>query len=369
MRFKSQIVIALILVSGISATAQSGFSGFPQDDLIASDSGKLQLNLSAAAFFENNEFTGNIVKGYTLPGFYVQPTAVASLSPKTRVSAGFHGLFYGGREKFDKVVPVLRIEHQLTSSIKMVGGTLIANGNHGLPEPVYNPERFFINQPETGVQFLKRSSQVDADLWINWENFIEHGDSVQERFTMGFSSVFKASPTGIYFPVFFVAHHAGGQINAGNDTVQTIANIGVGFGYRYALDSRKAWLGAEVLFIHSGDFSPMTHMPFAKGYAVYPRVMGGYKSLLFEMGYWNASGFLNPRGEPIFGSISTVNKIYNEKRRELLTTKLMLKHNYTSGLSISAGIETYYDFSSSTLEYAYCFRMVLDRNFFIGMIR
>ena len=38
--------------------------------------GELRLNIDGMGFFRDNEYKGSLRKGYTLPGFWLQPTVV-----------------------------------------------------------------------------------------------------------------------------------------------------------------------------------------------------------------------------------------------------------------------------------------------------
>ena len=51
-----------IALSAMAAAAQQ-----------TADTATIELRLDAMAFFDNKELTSNIKKGYTLPGFYLEP--------------------------------------------------------------------------------------------------------------------------------------------------------------------------------------------------------------------------------------------------------------------------------------------------------
>ena len=50
--------------------------------------GELRLNIDGMAFFRDNEYKGSLRKGYTLPGFWLQPTVSYQPLSRLRLEAG-----------------------------------------------------------------------------------------------------------------------------------------------------------------------------------------------------------------------------------------------------------------------------------------
>ena len=60
-----------------SAQAQISDRVFKSDHRIDPEKkGQLSVELDNISFFKDNEYTGSIMKGYSLPGFWIQPKAV-----------------------------------------------------------------------------------------------------------------------------------------------------------------------------------------------------------------------------------------------------------------------------------------------------
>ena len=73
-------------------------------------------------------------------------------------------------------------------------------------------------------------------------------------------------------------------------------------------------------------------------------------------GFWHSDGFVTPRGEEIYGSISTRGTLHNERHRRLLTLQAGYTYSVLSGfdLRFSAGA---YATSASQIDYFYTFTM------------
>ena len=147
---------------------------------IDKDTAKIKVQLYSSAFFDNKEFTSNIKKGYTYPGFFFQPRLYFKPSSKTYFSVGFHSLYFAGADSLDILVPVLTFKYSLTDKIDFLIGSIDSRQRHFLPEPLYKPERLFVSYPETGVQFIANSEKFKGDLWINWERYIKNKSPFQK---------------------------------------------------------------------------------------------------------------------------------------------------------------------------------------------
>ena len=322
----------------------------------------LGLNLYSSAFFDNKEFTGDIKKGYTLPGFFIQPVINFS-TDNYSVEAGFHLLYMAGTDSLEHLVPVLTLARKLSKSSTILVGTLDARNGHFLPEPLFKPERAFTSHPETGVQLKHKTNNTFSDLWINWEQFIKTGSPFQEQFTVGFT--FQYLESNSKTPVFFtktmaLATHQGGQIDSTNLPVTTIVNIGETAGILIPLKPGNANLSIEVSGFLSADKSPNPHLKYDQGYAFYPRIQMEWPFTRFSFGYWHARSFINPRGEELFGSLSTVNPTLDSKVRRLVTCSLEYSKTIQQGFTFGVGVNGYYDTRQGLLDYSYTFRMIFD---------
>ncbi|MEW5846398.1 MAG: hypothetical protein AB1777_09055 [Bacteroidota bacterium] len=324
------------------------------------DSAGVNLNLLGQSFFDNKEFTGNIKKGYTHPGFYIQPT-VKIEAEQYSIAAGFHALYLASADTLERLVPVLSAKLRLSRSITLVAGTLESQSGHGLPEPLFKSERLFLSQPETGLQFLYHGNKSKGDLWINWERYIKIGSPFQEEFTLGFTHLYDCweITTGFSNAFHAMAFHHGGQIDSTNLPVQTHVNIGLlpAFSFKPSGNTRLAL--ATSLYYYK-NLSPSFTSEYNPGFGLHPQVKVYRNCTTFEVGFWYSNGFVNPRGEELFGSVSTINPIYNQSVRRLGTFTLEYQKRFMSSMLLNANFKAYYDFKSNLLEYSYTLRLIFD---------
>lgn len=327
----------------------------------------VSLNLFSSAFFDNKEFTGNIKKGYTHPGFFLQPTVRLETKGYT-VDAGFHMLYLAGTDSLESFLPVISLQYNITPSFQMIVGTLKSKDNHHLPEPLFKTERNYLNQPEVGVQYKMDTQRFKGDLWINWERYIKKGSPFQEQFTVGLVSLFKPSTfdvkTGTYLSLVAMVTHQGGQIDSTDLPVTTILNTGGTVGYLF-----DAGIGNAVAKIEFNEFlsthnSSSLVKKFKEGTAFQPKIALIWPNIKVELGYWYANSFYNPRGEELFGSTSTVSASFDEKTRSLVTLELSLFKLASREFSINTGFNAYYDTKNNIIEYSYVFKIIFDGKIF-----
>lgn len=336
------------------------------DDL---DTCVFYFNPYSSAFFDDIEFVSDTKKGYTYPGFFIQPQIIYQPNKKARFIAGFHTLYFAGADTTESFVPVLSLQVKLIENVEMILGTIHSNQGHFLPEPLFKPERLLVNQPETGLQILTNTPRFKGDSWTNWERYIKQGSPFQEVFTMGFSGIIKpstfSSRRGLTINIFGLGVHNGGQIDSSHLDVSTMINLATGFSYSLPIGNGKTNLGVEAMGFLSTDKSPNPSSKYQNGTAVYPKLFVETSAFRGELGYWHSSSFVNPRGEELFGSYSKVKPQFDSKIRNLYTAKLIYSVEVTKGFLFGGRFETYYDVKSSILDWAFTFRMVFNKEILI----
>ena len=327
------------------------------------DTGVFSFNPYASAFFDDKEFVSNTKKGYTYPGFFIQPKIKYQPNKKSSFSAGFHVQYFAGTDSVEKLIPVLTLEVKLIEGVEMILGTIHSKQLHYLPEPLMKPERLFISQPETGVQFLTNTNRFRGDSWTNWETYIKNGSPFQEVFTMGFAGIIKPgtfnTTTGLTINLFGLGVHHGGQIDSSGLDVNTMINLAAGLSYSFPI-STKTNFGCEAMGFLSTDKSPNPSSKYLNGNAIYPKLFIESSTLRGELGYWHANSFVNPRGEELFGSTSYFKSEFDSKIRNLYTAKLIYSVKVAKGFNLGGRFETYYDSKSSILDWSFTFRLVFD---------
>lgn len=363
MKNLSTLFILLFLV--VKAQSQDLWVKYNSYQSVAvGDTGILRFNPYASAFFDDKEFVSNTKKGYTYPGFFIQPQIKYQPNGRASFSAGFHTLYFAGSDTVERIIPVLTLKVKLLDGVEMVLGTIHSRQLHYLPEPLMKPERLLINQPETGVQFLTTKERFRGDSWTNWERYIKNGSPFQEVFTMGFAAIIKPSTfntrSGLTINLFGLGVHHGGQIDSSYLDVNTMINLAAGASYSIPVGEGKTNVGIEAMGFLSTDKSPNPTSKYLNGNAIYPKFFAETSTIRGEIGYWRSSNFVNPRGEELFGSISQVKPEFDSDIRNLITAKLIYSTEISKGFCLGGRFETYYDTKSSTLDWAFTFRMVFD---------
>lgn len=290
--------------------------------------GELSIELDNICFFKNNEFESSVIRGYSLPGLWVQPKFVYLPLKNIKLEAGIHALFYSGAYKYPNyayqdislwkggqyqhgahLLPYFRAQIAF-SRFNLVWGNLYGGSNHGLIAPLYNPELNLTADPETGFQLLFDTRSFHLDAWINWQSFIFHEDTHQEAFTVGVSSAinFTAPEARVhcYMPIQLTIQHRGGEIDTlVSNSVHTLVNAAAGIGLtwnrkRHLL--RRVNIEADVLGYYQ---QAGTLWPLDQGSGLYAKGefdLGDH--LRVQGGYFYGKDFISLYGIPFFGTVS-----------------------------------------------------------------
>ena len=327
---------ALLLLPATASVAQVGT---PIDSLIFQDDqridtaacGELRLNFDALCFFRDNEYKGYLTKGYTLPGYRLQPTISYQPLKKLRVEVGVSMLHYWGANKYPNLnysdiatwkgnqtqtgfhlLPFFNVQLAVNRHFDIVLGNIYRGANHQLIEPLYNQENALSADPEMGVQMLWRTQPLNFDVWVNWESFIFNNDTHQEAFTFGLSTRFKANRperrTHVYFPLQVVMQHRGGEINpdAGERQVKTWMNAAAGVGAT----------------IHT-DNAILTRL----------NAEADIWRFCLRGAYWDGSKFISIFGNPLFGSVGIHDSNFQMKRNRTICAQLSYAQELGKGFS------------------------------------
>lgn len=292
--------------------------------------GELRLGLENLSFFQDNEFTGAVMPGYTLPGLWLQPKLTFQPLDNIRLELGLHALIYHGAYEYPNysyrdiaswkgahfqhgahLLPYFRVQVQMRR-LQLVLGSLYRGSNHLLAEPIYSPELNLTADPETGFQLLWDAPRFHLDAWVNWESFIFRQDVHNEAFTVGLSARVKynapGAPVHVYTPLQATIQHRGGEIDEVQQStpVSTLMNAGVGLGiegntHRRLL--RQVFAEAYLLgyYQQNGNLWPLGH-----GYAAYAQA-GVRLGTNWQVrgGYFYGKDFISLLGLPYFGTVST----------------------------------------------------------------
>jgi hypothetical protein len=294
------------------------------------DVGVLKAEVNALAFFQNNEFSSKIQKGYTLPGTWLQPKLTFAPLPQVNIEAGAHLLFFDGAGRYPNyayhdiaqwkgnqhqhgvhALPYFRVQADFRR-LTLVLGDIYGAQTHGLVLPLFNPEQNLSADPEMGFQLLLDRSHAHLDLWMNWQSYIFNLDTHQEAFTVGANTTLRWQRNRCLWevPIQFIVQHRGGELDTTDRGVQTVANGALGARLTYApsADRVLSALRAEANLLGSWQ-QHGTLWPFDTGLALHTALRATlWRGLSLELGYVGAPRrFANLYGSPFFGTLSTRN--------------------------------------------------------------
>ena len=375
---KQGLFIFIILLFSRGLEAQYDYTQFySSPEIDSTQTQKLFLAIENQNLLRNNEFFNNIDPGFTVFGSLINTTLKYSPVQNFQLEGGVHFLKHYGENTFDRVVPLFRVQYAILPELQVVMGNIYGGLNHHFIEPFYRFDRFMEDPPETGLQFLLNTSQVQSDLYINWEHFLHRdGYDDEEQFTLGWASNFLLPSPGkrlqFSIPLQFLAHHTGGQIDTLNLPDGSLVNYTAGLIVSYQLSSVISEIGLQFYGAGYRELASPGQMPYDKGHAIYPVLYTRSKWFDLYLGYWQSNHFISPLGEPLFSSVSTIDPSLTFPERELLLMKLNIHHQFTKGIWIGARYEGYYDLigtrpgtSRSHYDFSYGFYINFNRDFFL----
>ncbi len=328
--------------------------------------GDLSFDLDATLFFKNNEFDGKFLKGYSLPGMWLQPKFVYNPLSYLQLEVGAHALIYRGAYKYPNfayndialwkgtqyqkgahIVPFIRAQVAM-KNLNIVLGNIYGGLNHALIEPLYNPELNLTADPEAGVQILYDIPRFHLDLWLNWESFIFNKDTHQEAFTLGLSTKTllnnKDSRWHFYMPVQVVGQHRGGEDLVNNHRpVSTLINGALGIGATRNFNRKwfkRLHFEGDVLgyYQQSGDL-----WPHNKGYGLYARSTVELRDdFLINAGYFICKDFISLFGSPYYGAVSMTDEELTFDKPQTLSLTAEYYRTFAKHYGLGAKLEVYY---------------------------
>ena len=363
---KHILSIFLILISSL-LIAQSNFDYYKNHfKITAEDTNKLFLDIYNNTFFINNEYTGDIVKGYTIHGFNLAPKITYIPNSKLKLSGGFNILSYYGREEMTDFIFLMTFQYKLLPKLDFVLGSINGNLNHKIIEPLFDFERLYLKNPENGIQFLWDSKKLKADLWLDWEYQIFHGDPERERFNVGLAlnyELLNENGFSIEIPFQNLARHEGGQINDNDEPVVTLYDNALGLSFKKTI--KKSSISVSSYWLNYKDMSSTREQAFIDGMGSYSTIE--YLSRDFDLlvGYYYADEFIAPIGDPMYQTYSRVDPTIKEPIREIISSKFNYHKNVYQGITLGARFGAYYDLTQSNLDYYWSLVAVFDGRFFL----
>ena len=318
--------------------------------------GQTKLLLEGASFIKNNEYFGPYTEGFTGLGFFLKPQVQFHLSDRTRLDAGWFVLQYYGQEGFNPSLPIFRLQHQLKPGIELILGSLYGSTQHGLEEPLFRIDRYYQNQMEYGAQLLIEKKRFTADLWVNWEQFIEPGDSFQEHLEAGLVADFILYDRNyrLDIPIQGYVRHKGGQIDASPLAVSTIFNGMWGLRWTSSWEENRSLSISSLYFGFTSDLPAQgaNALPISQGKGWMFRTQLNWEGWQAMMGYWRGNNFMAPKGEYLFSSLSDFNPNYSDQIRRVLMAKVIWSNTSLDAIDWGWRTDAYWDRDAGEFNYA-----------------
>lgn len=360
------LTTSLFLLSVLPLKAQMDSTLFTSRYAIDSTAvGELRLHIDNLSFFKDNEWDGEMAKGYTLPGLWLQPTVSYTPHPNIQLQAGLHALLYAGTIKYPSLMyqdlpswkgdqyqkgthllPFFRTKARLGAA-HIILGDIYGGSNHLLPDPLYAQELNLTADPEMGAQVLIDLKRWHFDAWINWQSFIFRGDHHSEAFCFGLSSRVSLLSTHssmtrkgytLTLPVSLIAQHVGGEI----DTVKAVTthfNASVGIELERQMPS--SWLRKWAVEAHlvGYDQNKGEKWQVTQGWGAYAAASAQLKcGVGLKAGYMYNHDFQTLLGYSYYGTMSAT-KAY--RYPSVINLKADWTKAFTPQYAIGARVEAF----------------------------
>jgi hypothetical protein len=361
------ILFSVMLLFPSLSMGQLNNKYFYNDSRIDSAYNKsLRIGLDVMGFVRNNEYFNNILQGYTLFGYQFMPYLSLFPAKNFRLDGGVFLLRDFGGHNFRQVAPYLRLKYSV-KNFSLIFGNIDGALNHRLVEPVFDFERVINNRLEQGLQVKWDSEKLFIDSWVNWENFIQFGDTTQEIFTAGISGDLTLTRRGrllLTVPAQIVARHHGGQINVSNAPVYTVYNSAIGLKIKYDLSRTgffRSMLFDGFYVNYSGDPSVLS-IPYSRGNGYLFNLVSATRYFDFYITYWHGHDYYSPLGMPMYQSVSYdyENDHHTEPYRDLVFLRFFYERELTEGLRMSFRFEPVYDLRNNILDHSEALYLIFN---------
>ncbi len=352
------LLLLCICITTGTVLAQLDNSFFYDDyTLEKQDSGKIKFGFEFMGFLQNNEFSQQVIPGYTLFGYQFRPYISFSPAGNVRIEAGGFMNKDFGNENFSEIRPVLSVQYQ-NNGFSLIFGTLEGALSHRLIEPVYDFENIIRRRIEDGLQLKYVKDRVYTDIWVEWINMIEFGDPEQEEFNAGLSfryTLVDLPGVKVEVPFQLMANHMGGQIDISNATAGTIFNSSPGIGLIVPL-RKNGMLHAvrSELYLSFYDATdPVKNQPVLSGSAYYINLTGAFKWFDIMISYWNGDDYYAPYGSALYRSPAFDYEVsgYYEENRNLLIGRILYEKKLSGGMSLGIRFQPIYDINNQLFDH------------------
>ncbi|WP_237586627.1 hypothetical protein [Pontibacter russatus] len=347
----------------------------------AGNANEIRVGIYAFGFSKNNEYFNKIADGYTLFGYHLNPKLIYYPAPFVRLEAGVLLWKDFGSSGYRDIAPTFTAKIQ-RENWALLFGTLEGNLNHGYIEPLYDFERVITNRLENGLQYRLHTHAVALDAWLDWNHMLYRGEDDQERINGGAALNFLLlerqgrknldDSLRLSLPVQFTAQHKGGQIDASDLPLTTLANAAIGFELEKAYNRKVLRrLYTSNYIVGFRDFSNDYQLPYRQGQGIYLNIGADTKYQDVLLSYWQGDGYISDLGGRLYQSASSTYKYpdYLQEERRLLILRLMKDIEILANLRLTLRLEPVLDLDHPKLEFSNAFYLTFDTEFFVARPR
>lgn len=317
------------------------------------DEHKVDINIKAQTFIYNEEFTKYQSYGATYIGAFLRPQLNFTLGQKSVLSTGIHLQKFSGKDTLHQAIPYLTIDYKINRHHRILLGRIYGTSYHQLDESLLNYRRYYLDQVESGMQYIIKYDRLYIDTWLHWDRFILKGDPYTEKIISG-SNIHYDILNGkqrLSFTFQGLLVHYGGQIDASDEPVVTLINISPGL--RYSIKN-GLFLGANYFrFIPKDNpFYSLNGIPIrGSKHDAYKFTIGYHsKTVQSALSYWKNNNYAAPLGEYLYDN--TLPKYQSDAHtRSLIKGEVIYQQKIDDRLTIKAISGWYYLLDESSLHY------------------
>ncbi|WP_266204061.1 hypothetical protein [Pontibacter kalidii] len=379
MRFPKVFFLLILLIVSHIAKAQLNNRVLLQPVRVQEQNANdIRIAVQALGFLRNNEYFNKIADGYTLFGYQLNPRITYQPTKDVVIEAGALLWKDFGASGYEEIAPTFTVKVQ-RERWALLFGTLEGHLNHGYIEPLYDFERLILNRLENGIQYKLNTPRLRLDAWADWANMLYRGEDDQEQVNGGAAVAILlleregrgnlADSLYLTLPVQFTAQHKGGQIDASDLPLTTVANVAIGLELEKKYNRRVLHrLYTKNYMVGFKDFSNELQLPYEQGHGVYFNVGADTKYQDVMLSYWRGDGYISELGGKLYQSASTTFKHpdHLEEERELLILRLMKDVELEEGLTLTLRLEPLWDFNDPKLEFSSGFYLSFNTDFFLA---
>jgi hypothetical protein len=365
----------LVLLTVISFPAMAQLNNRPFEwsrPYTMGDSARVSAGFRTLGFVRNNEYFNDVLEGYTLFGYQVNPYIAWQPGDHVRIEAGVYLSQNFGDDDYQDILPTFTLSYR-NRHHQLNFGTLQGALSHRLIEPLYDFENVLSSRRiENGIQYRVINDRLFLDTWLDWRNPIQPGDDDQEELLAGVSAEYNWLPfekSGFSTIFQATAYHRGGQVNNSALPIQTYLNTAFGLKGWVRKEGFVQELSADIYYVSFIDNSNTSEIPFDEANGVYINMfLKSRTGLGLMLSYWNAEDFYSPEGGRLYQNYSYRPERFGQEQdaRELLFFRFLYDKVLADDLNFGARAEPYLDLGSGEVEWSLGLYLNYDLEFRIA---